>query len=63
MGIIYNIIKIKCKGEHHFSHDSEDFAYAVLGNGVLYKEDVTTEELLALVCDGVTHYFAFANWK
>lgn len=42
---------------------NEGFEYVILGNGVLYMDSVTTEELLALVCDGVTHYYAAANWN
>lgn len=45
------------------TNDSEGFEYVILGNGTLYKESVTTEELCELVCDGSTNYYAVANWK
>lgn len=43
--------------------DIEGFEYVILGNGALYMDSVTTEELFALVCDGVTNYYARANWN
>jgi len=41
----------------------EGFEYVILGNGAVYMDSVSTEALLALVCDGFTHYFAAANWN
>lgn len=43
--------------------DSEGFEYIILGNGLLYKESVTTDELCEFVSDGVTNYYAVANWN
>ena len=42
--------------------DMGQYGYLVLRNADVYRENATTEELSAIVCEA-THYFAIPNWN